>query len=142
MAIEFDPEDLDIKLYAGDHSILNFRVYSVDNQDYTTTGSWGFSFYNKENGRVICSTITQGDTGSILPGAAPLNNLSASPLFNAFRAAPAPTAGVVEIYVSGSVTNILSSSANNVGYEVYLNTGLGRVTFIKGTSSIESRITN
>jgi hypothetical protein len=142
MTINFHPEELDINLYSGDHSLLNFRVYSVDSEDYTATGSWGFSFYNKDNGGVICSTITQAENGDILPGAAPLVNLSASPLFNRFRTAPEQTAGVLEVYISGSVTNILSSSANNVGYEVYLKTGNGKVTFIKGSSLIESKITN
>lgn len=142
MTINFQPEDLGINLYAGDHAFLNFRVYSVDSNDYTNTGSWGFLFFNKENGKVICSTITLAENGDILPGAAPINNLSASPQFNKLRTAPEQTAGVVEVFVSGSVTNILSSSANNVGYEFYLNTGKGKVTFIKGDSIIESRITN
>lgn len=143
MTINFSPEDLDIRLYSGDHSLVNFRVRSPDTQDYTNTGSWGFLFYNKSNGGVICSTPTLNSAGTaILPGAAPENNLSASPQFNKLRTAPEQTAGVVEVFVSGSVTNILSSSANNVGYEFYLNTGKGKVTFIKGDSIIESRITN
>lgn len=133
MTINFHPEDLNISLYSGDHSLLNFRVYSTDSENYTTTGSWGFLFYNKEKGGIVCSTKTQAENGDIIPGASPLTNLSVNPLFN--------TAGVVEVYISGSVSNILSSSANNIGYELYLNTASGRVTFIKGNSTIESRIT-
>lgn len=142
MTIKFGPEDLDISLYSGDHSLINFRVRSIDAQDYTNTGSWGFLFYNKDNGKTICSTPTLGFDNNILPGAAPENNLSASPLFNRLRTAPEQTAGVVEVFVSSSVTNILSSSASKIGYEFYLNTSNGRVTFIKGDSTIESRLTN
>lgn len=212
MTINFQPEDLDISLYSGDQTLINFRVYSVDDSNYINTGSWGFLFYNKQNGKTVCSTPTLGDDNNILPGAAPQSNLSASPQYNVYRSKEyfytatnaqttftgadnngttlayvagkidvfknnvevdeadytatngtsvvldtgaalndeikivavnylAPT-GVTEIFISGSVTNILSSSANNIGYEFYLNTSKGKITFIKGDSAVESRITN
>jgi hypothetical protein len=127
--IEFGPEVIDLLLYAGDTSKISFKILNPDNAVYSTTGSWQFKIYNKQNSSLVDVTPT---------------GISISPTTNETVVSPAQTAnGITEVTISNLLSTELLSTASAV-YEFSLvhNGRNDRFTFAKGDISVESKLSD
>ena len=127
--IDFGPNDIDLSLYSGDTAKISYKILNPDNTVYTTTGSWQFKIYDKQDS----SEIDVSPTG-----------ISIYPTTNETVVDPEQTAnGVAEVTISKLLSTELISTASIVYEFSLIHDGRNdRFTFVKGEISVDSKVSD